>query len=268
MAVMNRSRLDARSNLRGFLAIALLTLASRYGEATGATLTNLYIFAGSTNGIYPRATLVQGSDGYFYGTTSGGGQGEGTVFKISSTGSLMTLHSFCDPFFCFPNVEGENPYSGLTQGTDGYFYGTTTGGGTNQPATGTIFKITSEGTLTTLYHFGGAPGGGAPYAGLVQGTDGYFYGTTSRGGTSTNCGMVGCGTVYKMNSAGSLTIIHSFSSTDGSSPRAALVQGTDGFFYGTTSDEDSGDRTGTVFKVSSTGSTGSVWKVQQIEGSW
>jgi uncharacterized repeat protein (TIGR03803 family) len=132
--------------------------------------------------------LVQGTDGIFYGTTSFGGANlyYGTVFKITPSGTLTTLYSFCD---C---TDGANPAAGLVQGTDGNFYGTTEFGGANLYY-GTVFKITPTGTLTTLYSFctqSGCADGGEPQAGLVQATDGNFYGTTYCCGANGNNGTV------------------------------------------------------------------------------
>jgi uncharacterized repeat protein (TIGR03803 family) len=117
---------------------------------------------------------VQGSDGNFYGTTSGGGTyGQGTVFKISANGALNSLYSFTG------TNDGAIP-NGLVQGSDGNFYGTTSGGGTY--GQGTVFKISTNGVLTSLYSFTGGNDGAQPSAGLVQGSDGSFYGTTQYGG--------------------------------------------------------------------------------------
>ncbi len=124
---------------------------------------------------------MQGSDSYFYGTTSKRRheRSAGTVFKISTNGVLTTLYSFAG------GNDGGNPYAALVQGTDGYFYGTTYGGGhKHRPGYGTVFKISTNGALTTLYSFTGGNDGAYPEAGLVQGTDGYFYGTTQYGGTN------------------------------------------------------------------------------------
>ncbi len=148
------------------------------------TLTTLASFDGA-NGAYPYVlmTLVQGNDGNFYGTTyEGGANNGGTVFKITSTGTLTALYSFCAQSGC---TDGAYPFGGLVQGTDGNFYGTTYEGGANDG--GTVFKITPAGTLTTLYSFcaqGGCTDGEFPIDKLVQGTDGNFYGTTEGGGTS------------------------------------------------------------------------------------
>ena len=109
----------------------------------------------------------------------GGGTngGYGTVFKISTNGALTTLYSFTG------GNDGAIPHAGLVQGSDGNFYGTTYGGGTNG-YDGTVFKISTNGALTTLYSFTGGNDGANPEAGLVQGSDGYFYGTTDHGGTN------------------------------------------------------------------------------------
>ncbi|HEV2381124.1 MAG TPA: choice-of-anchor tandem repeat GloVer-containing protein [Terriglobia bacterium] len=142
----------------------------------------------------------------------GGTGGSGTVFKITASGTLMTLNSF--PGKC------AYPYAALIQATDGNFYGTTWAG--------TIFRITPDGTLGTLDTFDGSDGAN-PYAPLIQATDGNLYGTTNEGG-------LGVGTVFRVTLSGRLTTIYSFSDANGgaSQPTAALVQDTNGSFYGTT----------------------------------
>ena len=209
-----------------------------FGAQAGVVLTTLHSFQVFTNGASPRAGLVQGSDGSFYGTTSSSGMnGYGTVFKISANGTLTSLYSFTG------GNDGANPYAGLVQGSDGYFYGTTFWGGTND--NGTVFKISTSGTLTSLHLFGGNDGAN-PGAGLVQGNDGYFYGMTYHGGTN------GYGTVFKISANGTLTSLYSFTGgNDGADP-SRLVQGSDGNFYGTTSDGGTND-IGTVFKISTNG---------------
>ena len=207
------------------------------------TFTTLHVFDG-TDGYFTRAPLVQATNGNFYGTTVDGGvnygkassncstppngEGCGTVFEISPNGTLTTLHSFCADIK--PCKDGFFPY-GLVQATDGNFYGTTQNGGTN--GRGTVFKITPSGTLTTLHSFcaqTNCADGAQPFAGLVQGTDGDFYGTTGTGGTSY-------GTAFKITPGGTLTTLYSFCSqpncTDGAAP-TALVQAANGDFYGTT----------------------------------
>ena len=155
---------------------ALLLCATATG-LPAQTFTTLASFNG-TNGNGPLAPLVQGTDGNFYGTTNAGGaNSRGTVFKITPGGTLTTLYSFCSQTNC---PDGDRPYAGLIQASDGNFYGTTRLGGAS--IYGTIFKITPGGTLTTLYNFCSqsfCDDGMAPEAGLIQASDGNFYGTTS-----------------------------------------------------------------------------------------
>jgi uncharacterized repeat protein (TIGR03803 family) len=205
---------------------------------TNGTLTTLFSFT-RNNGVYPRAfpeaALTLGNDGNFYGTTpSGGSSGLGNVF--TTYGGFTALVSFA-------NTNGENP-SALTLGNDGNFYGTTYGGGSNN--IGTVFKVTTNGTLTTLVSFKGSYLA-YPQAGLTLGTDGNFYGTTYGGGSS-----IYYGTVFKVTTNGTLTTLSSFSGTNGANPEAALTLGTDGNFYGTTYGGGS-NNIGTVFKVTTNG---------------
>jgi uncharacterized repeat protein (TIGR03803 family) len=191
----------------------------------GGTPTTLYTFcsqSGCTDGENPSAGLVQAANGDFYGTTLfyGANGNYGTVFNITSTGTLTTLHSFSGP-------DGANPGGTLIQATDGNFYGTTEGGGTE--GDGTIFKLTPNGTLTTLHSFLGSTDGSLPVGGLVQATDGNLYGVAS------GAGFYGYGTVFKISTKGSLiTVLHSFSGPDGANPAGTLIQATDGALYGTT----------------------------------
>jgi uncharacterized repeat protein (TIGR03803 family) len=204
-------------------------------------LTTLYSFNG-TDGDQPSGTLIQATDGNFYGTTAVGGAngGYGTVFKITPTGTLTTLHSF-------NSTDGSQPYGALVQATNGILYGTTSLGGAN--GGGTVFKITTGGALTTLYNFcaqSNCADGDGPVAGLVQATNGNVYGTTYAGGASS------FGTIFKITSTGTLTTLHSFDGIDGESPKAGLVQGSDGNFYGTNYLGGLGNG-GTVFKITPAG---------------
>jgi uncharacterized repeat protein (TIGR03803 family) len=211
---------------------------------TSGMLTTLHSFDG-TDGSQIYAGLVQGTDGNFYGTTyEGGANFDGTVFKITPSGTLTTLHSF-------DGTDGEDPYAGLVQGTDGDLYGTTQLGGAH--GGGTVFKITLSGKLTTLHSFcsrSGCTDGFLTYATLVQGTNGDLYGTTALGGAkNSKCLENECGTVFKITTSGTLTTLHSFEYMDGATPEAALVQDTNGDFYGTT--EFGGTHNaGTVFRLS------------------
>jgi uncharacterized repeat protein (TIGR03803 family) len=225
--------------------------------------TSLYSFVGyPTDGYEPYAELMQGSDGNLYGTAIEGGlYNIGTVFRISPSGTYTNIYTFSGLFGIATN--GAFPQARLMQGTDGNFYGTTVGGGTSTDynpqdgdfGVGTVFRISPSGTETALYSFVGSPNDGAnPQVGLVQGSDGNFYGTTYYGGTSTNCGPYGCGTVFRTSPSGSETNLHSFPSspTDGSEPYTGLMQGSDGNFYGTTAGGGT-NGVGTVFRISPSG---------------
>jgi uncharacterized repeat protein (TIGR03803 family) len=193
------------------------------------TLTTLYSFCSvgvCTDGDDPVAGLVQAANGDLYGTTPGGGtKGAGTVFKITSTGTLTTLYSFCSATAC---TDGRDPITGLVLATNGDLYGTTQLDGAE--GDGTVFKVTPSGTLTTLYSFcslGDCADGEGAWE-LVQGTNGNFYGTTVGGGAHN------VGTVFEITAAGALTTLHSFDTTDGADPFAGLIQAANGDFYGTT----------------------------------
>jgi uncharacterized repeat protein (TIGR03803 family) len=242
------------------------SLGTVFKIAADGTLTTLHSF-NSIDGSAP-TTLVQANNGEFYGTTQGGGANRlcvfgrcGTLFKITPNGVLTTLYSFCSQANC---TDGEDPNAGLIQAADGNFYGTTTYGGSNQSCVlggapvgcGTVFKITPNGVLTTLYSFcsqSGCADGEIPDAGLVQASDGNFYGTTDRGGVHNSCPFIsGCGTVFKITPSGALTTLHSLDDADGSYPEAPLIQASDGNFYGTTT-YGGASFIGTIFKITSTG---------------
>jgi uncharacterized repeat protein (TIGR03803 family) len=229
--------------------------------APGGTLTTVHSFcsqSGCPDGDAP-AGLVQAANGDFYGTTSGDrtSGNYGTVFKITPSGTLTTLYSFCSQSGC---TDGSTPVAGLVQAANGDLYGTAGLGGASNY--GTVFKITPSGTLTTLYSFcsqSGCTDGSIPLAGLVQATDGDFYGTTD-GGAGT-CPPPGCGTVFKITPSGTLTTLHSFNGTDGYAPDAGLVQATDGDFYGTTEyGGTNGEYGGTVFKITPGGTLTTLYR--------
>jgi uncharacterized repeat protein (TIGR03803 family) len=237
------------------------------------TFSTLFIFPETgSDGSFPQGTLVRAADGKIYGTTSdGGASGGGTVFSITPGGELTTLYNFCS----LPNcADGAAPAGGLVQATNGNFYGTTVYGGANDPVArctdvgegcGTIFEITPAGTLKTLYSFCSQPAcadGQYPVAGLIQATDGNFYGVADIGGNiGADCNALGgegtCGTIFEITPTGTFTTLYSFCSlancADGANPIAALLQGTDGNLYGTTTEGGSSACTygcGTVFSLS------------------
>ncbi len=162
----------------------------------GTSVNQLHSFAGyPSDGAGLDSPVTLASDGNFYGTTTAGGTncypyGCGTVFKITPNGTLTTLYNFCSQNNC---VDGTYPTAPPVQAADGNFYGTTYGGGAT--LNGTIYKITANGTLTTLYSFcreRGCPDGSIPDAALVPTGDGNFYGITDNGGTSNY------GTVFRL----------------------------------------------------------------------
>ena len=201
---------------------------------TNGALTTLCSFSGE-DGQSPNA-LALGNDGNFYGTTPWGGPREGgTVFRVTTNGAL-TLYSFS---FLIGGNDGGNPYAGLALGNDGNFYGTTHSAGSGNY--GTVFKITTNGVLTTLVSFN-STNGAQPQTRLALGPDGNFYGTTSSGGSA------GYGTVFQVTTNGVLTTLVSFDSTNG--PGNGLALGPDGNFYGTTGRGMWSAGYGTVFRLS------------------
>ncbi len=223
-------------------------------------LTTLYSFCALANcadGEYP-SSLVQATNGNFYGTTAAGGYSGGfptfgTLFELTRSGKLSTLHNFCPGGNGSECPDGRNP-TRLIQGSNGNFYGATYEGGANGPAGGTIFEITPAGVLTTLHSFcaeTNCADGAAP-DGLMQAANGNFYGTTYDGG-DIGCFGYGCGTFFEMTPAGTLTTLYSFCAGVGCAiGPGGVVQATDGRFYGTSTGGKYG--LGTAFGFSPTAS--------------
>ena len=227
---------------------ATLTWSSTNTTSCSASGNDSGEWSGSQPASGSQMVTPSGAGSYTYTLTCSGAGGPAS----NSATLAVTIAGGTGPniFYAFTGgPDGASPQAGLVQGTDGNFYGTTRKGGIND--NGTVFKMTPSGTETVLYRFNGGGDAANPWAGLVQGTDGNFYGTTAGGG-SANCSN-GCGTVFKMTPAGVETVLYSFTGgTDGSSPFAGLVQGTDGSFYGTT--QTGGDThfscgCGTAFKL-------------------
>ena len=204
---------------------------------TGA-FTPLYSFTGGADGGNPIGSLVQVSGGMLYGTAStGGSNGFGAVFSLSTNGVFT-------PLWSFRSSDGSSPAGPLLADTQGQLYGTTTLGGSNN--LGTVFRLSTNGVLTSLASFD-YTAGAYPSNGLVQAADGSFYGTASAGGTNG-----GWGTVFRLTADGSLTALHSFNYQDGAVPVGGLVWGADGNLYGTTSQGGVGGQ-GTVFQMTTNG---------------
>lgn len=220
-------------------APAILTVVPVTAPSAAASVLHSFTGAGS-DGAFPYAGLTEGNEGYLYGTTvEGGSKYVGTVFRSTASGGFLTLYSFTDSY------DGADPYARLVQSTNGYLYGTTYEGGTN--GYGTIFKMTTAGVIAAFHSFTGGTDGGDPYAGLVQGADGNYYGTAYEDGADA------FGTIYKVTASGAVSGLYQFTDgDDGAYPYAGLIQGTNGLFYGTAL-EGGADGFGTVFSVNSHG---------------
>ena len=230
----------ARSNLWKAVGLVSAFVLAMTLAASAQTFTAMMNF-NNNNGQNPWSSIIQATDGNFYGTTYWGGQfNQGTVFKVTPTGTMTVLWSFTN------GCDGANPVGPLFQASDGNFYGTTYQGGSHQY--GSVFKITPNGNLLCLHGFSYQEGGN-PMGGLIQGSDGALYGTTSGGSPWDLSGRNlarqvkrldfagNAGTVFKITTDGStFTTLHFFCTScgDGNTPVAGLVQGGDGTLYGTT----------------------------------
>jgi len=245
--------------------IPFISHAQTYSESV------LYDFctqAGCTDGFSSMGSLIQAADGNFYGTAAYGGDtansqcndnntgdsvsGCGTVFRIKPNGEFTILYSFCSQTNC---TDGAFPYAGLVQGGDGNLYGMTLGGGGScEPELGsdcgTAFRITPSGVFTSLTALLINP-----FGGLVEGSDGNFYGTTGGGASSQS--NPNAGSAFKITPSGTITSLYTFCSlancADGILPQESVVQGSDGNFYGSTYGGGT-NNTGTLFRLTSAGS--------------
>jgi uncharacterized repeat protein (TIGR03803 family) len=239
------------------------------------TVFNVFGGTKNVNGNQPTAPPVQGMDGNFYGATNQGGNvakctynygGCGVIYKITPSGTYSII-------WTFDQTHGGNPDDPLVLGTDGNFYGTTSLGGTAGTTfknSGVVFKVTPSGKYTQLYAFcaqANCTDGANPIGGLVQATDGNFYGTTEYGGTGT--GGFRQGVVFKLTPAGKLTVLYNFCSLasckDGSNPFGGLVQASDGNFYGTTVYGGANNQ-GTIFQITPKGKYTVVHSFQDTKG--
>jgi uncharacterized protein (TIGR03437 family) len=224
------------------IVISALTAVAFAGMASAQNLTTFIGLASLSTG-----PLIQAKDGSLYGVTQDG------IYKVSLDGVPTVLASF-----------GVQP-NRLLQANDGDFYGTSFSGG--PVGLGTVFKMTPEGTVTVLYRFGTLnTDGNNPLAGLIQASDGNLYGVTRGGGINT--GVNNKGTIFRATLGGAVTTLYAFgtSSTDGTSPSAALVQGKDGNLYGVTSGGGTGGG-GTVFRISLAGAFTTLFNFKTTAGS-
>jgi uncharacterized repeat protein (TIGR03803 family) len=207
----------------------------------GATVTIIHTFAG-TEGAHPWGGMVQATDGNLYGTTTAGGPlANGALFRMNTAGTVTLLNY---PSSAFQSV----PIGDLIQAHDGFLYGTAFGPQSLQNTGGSAFRMSLGGSVTGLHNFVGNADGSHPWAGVVEGSDGNFYGTTFGGAG----GPSHLGSVFRMSPAGGTTILHVFTQAEGAQPRGALVEGPDGSFYGTTTYYGT-NAAGSVFKITPDG---------------
>jgi len=238
------------------VCIAIAFCAATAIASPAQTFTSIASL-GLANGDSPNG-LVQGTNGDFYGTTTFGGPNVndgGTVFEVSPAGEVTMLHAFfCSSASC---AAGSLPNGGLLLAGNGNFYGSTSIGGAKSSSQGTVFEITPAGKLTTIYSFCAqfnCADGESP-SGLVQATDGNFYGTTPVGGAYN------FGTVFKLTPAGKLTTLYSFcpggnggNCADGRNPSGGLIRAANGNSYGTTNEGGAnGFAGGTIFEITPAG---------------
>jgi uncharacterized repeat protein (TIGR03803 family) len=197
----------------------------RFDPITGV-FRHLHDFVGS-DGAIPTGPLFQAADGFFYGTTNQGGLwNSGVIYKVDVLGHFVLLHSLSP---LYPG-EGSEPKGGVIQASDGFFYGTTEQGS----YFGEIFRMDAAGNFTVLHRFDAyASDGGSPVSGLVEGRDGFLYGTAQIGGQPVTSSSRH-GVVFRMDKAGAVTVVHTFTGLDGYKPQAAVLQGADGGLYGST----------------------------------
>jgi len=220
--------------ITSFVAALIVNL-----PAHAQTYSVLYTFQGGTDGAGPRASLIRDAKGNLYGTTwAGDVLNDGVVFKLGPTRREKVLHSF-------DSADGAQPWAALVRDSAGNLYGTTYNGGVS--GYGLVFKVDTKGNETRLYNFTGGADGANPRAALVRDSAGNLYGTTFFGGASN------AGTVFKLDTTGTETVLYSFKNgADGGYPWSGLVRDLAGNFYGTAV-SGGASNLGVVFKLNKTG---------------
>ncbi len=229
-----------------------LTVLHPFGANSGYDNDSNHYGWTNYDGLNPEGGVVQGTDGNFYGTTAyGGAYGNGTVFQLTPGGILTVLHAFSGNYYAGTNGDGAQPSGELVEGGDGNFYGMTAYGGSYDA--GTVYRVAPDGTFTNLVMFDVRNGAinNSVCGALCKGSDGSIYGTTSGGGPYGNGGD---GTIFKITTNGTFRTLYEFgtASSDGAWPRAGLIQGSDGNFYGTTENAVNVGY-GTVFQITTNG---------------
>jgi uncharacterized repeat protein (TIGR03803 family) len=262
--------LASDGKLYGVASVGGNYAGSAYGSGTfykltlGGEFTLLYTFCSTspcTDGQNPNG-IILGNDGNFYGATAAGGEfGGGTVFKISSTGKLTGLHSFCSLTNC---NDGTNPHYPPIQASNGNFYGTTLEGGST--GSGVVYELTPSGTYTVIHNFcslSGCTDGSEPTT-LVQGADGNIFGTTVGGGSDG----YGWGTVFEITSTNQYIVLDSFDILR--AHPAGLALANDGNFYGTTGGDGTGTgiNGGTIYEVTPQGRYTQLYTFSECKGGY
>jgi uncharacterized repeat protein (TIGR03803 family) len=232
-------------------AVAAAQLAQ--AGSANANLTSVLGLASITSaGTAFRGDPLLGSDGNFYlSTSSGGANALGAIVQVTPAGVGTVLYSFAGG-----DADSALPFAGLMQASDGNLYGTSYYGGPKSG--GTVYRVTPAGVYTSLYTFTNASQGAYyPYAGLVQGPDGALYGSTLRGGTKDQ------GTVYRITTDGSFSVLFNFTGPDGANPEGTLIVGKDGALYGTTLIGGANNR-GTVFKITTSGTLSTIYSFENL----
>src|ERR1019366_1278963 len=239
-----RSRRSPQRSSLLWLAGALAAMGIAPAQAQTPSETVLHAFGSVPKGAYPYAGLIRDSAGNLYGTTYQGGKANaGVVYGVDAAGQEKVLYSFTGL------ADGGNPYGGVVPDSAGNLYGTTSAGGTS--GYGVVFKLDKAGQETVLYSFTGGADGGYSYAGVIRGSAGNLYGTTSSGGIGQ--GYAGYGVVFKLSTAGQETVLYSFTGgADGGNPGAGVIHDSAGNLYGTTTSGGTAGQ-GVVFKLSTGG---------------
>jgi uncharacterized repeat protein (TIGR03803 family) len=240
----------------------LMFLVCAAAIAPAQTFQTLVNFSKTNGELAPYSPLIQGADGNLYGTTGGfvGPDSYGMAYRMTPAGDLSTLYNFCSQKGC---GDGAFPSDGVIQAGNGNFYGVTYRGGALDA--GIIYELTPAGKLTTMHSFcsqTNCTDGELPIGGLIQASNGNFYGTTHVGGANGTAGNYG--TIFEITPSRQFTTLYSFCSkancADGQSPYASLVQASNGNLYGTTvyggassycADQSVG--CGTVFEITPAG---------------
>lgn len=234
-------------SLSVFVQLACLLLLITLAQAQ--TYTVLHTFIGKGDGEAPEARLVQGSDGTLYGTTTGGGSFDmGAIFKLDLSGRETVLRSYWGGDGSVPGdsiLDREGVLYGVTQ------YGGTPEGGEWGHGSGTVFKLDTTGKYTILHRFSGKSDGAAPQGPLIRGAKGNLYGVANWGGDLT-CGsdLQGCGVIFKLDTTGKETLVHSFNTSDALEYPGPVIRDNAGNFYGAANPIN---QSGLIFKLDSSG---------------